>query len=608
MPPLNVESTTPSTNGNRELEVDFDKNVTALYEAISNSQWELALKTIQSRPTEARTWVVRHDNAVDSEAGTSEEGRVLWRFLPIHSACARQPPENVVAALLRAFSQGATAADDQGMYPLHYACGNQASGEVIRLLLLSNPAAAAAADPHGMLPIHYMAQWGPSGPGVVDMLLFSNRNVADAKDIDGNTPLDLAKEGDYPQRDEVINALSAIEEDVSVNVPAPSSSTTGRPTVGAGSTRSAPMAERGVFRDPEDREQPPKETTKTTTKKASAFKRSVNPMVTAATTTTAAIGDEKESKSAQKTVSKLKAEITKLQAERAFVEAELEERFESERTELQDEIDLTKSKLDQTSGEVKKLTRNLDEVNETLSSTEANLAKRDDELDDSKKACEKLKRDLKIARSANDDLKKELFERDEELRTTTSALMDTKSELNSTKNNLDGVTSDLEAAVASNTELTTENAEKDEAIKQKESTLVERNYKLFETEKTVKKLTTELEMTTSERNELKEKCGKLEEHLTILSKSLSCMLDKQERVMQAALRQEEHMKRAAAVRQRKLEELMQHEARVSQLAIEKEKVEFSDDSSVASVRDALQAQKEEIQNVAAILKSASDEE
>ncbi len=90
-----------------ELEVNYENNVTALYDAISNSQWNKALGTLQHSPLEARTWVVRYKE--DNTKG------VMWRFLPLHSACARQPPNAVISALLQAYPGGAGSCDDQGM-------------------------------------------------------------------------------------------------------------------------------------------------------------------------------------------------------------------------------------------------------------------------------------------------------------------------------------------------------------------------------------------------------------------------------------------------------------------------------------------------------------
>lgn len=184
---------TPST-----LEVDYDKNLTELYESITDQKWDRAVAVCRKDPVQAATWVVRH---------YEDDDEIMWRFLPIHSACARQPPAYVVQALLKAYPDGAKCVDDQGMYALHYACGNQASRDVIRLLLVNFPEASTLADPRGMLPIHYLACWGPSSVAVVDMLLVAHSDVVNVRDEEGNTPLDLAREGDYPEREAVMAAL-----------------------------------------------------------------------------------------------------------------------------------------------------------------------------------------------------------------------------------------------------------------------------------------------------------------------------------------------------------------------------------------------------------------
>ena len=189
------------------LEVDFDRNLTDLYRAITDQDWERAVEVCKSDPEQAKTWVVRHYEEDDDDYDEAEEGSIMWRFLPLHSACARQPPISVVAALLRAYSDGARCQDDQGMYALHYACGNQATRDVVRILLVSYPDAAKKQDPRGMLPIHYLACWGPSSVSVVDMLLVANPNVATATDSEGNTPLDLARAGEYPEKDFVVAVL-----------------------------------------------------------------------------------------------------------------------------------------------------------------------------------------------------------------------------------------------------------------------------------------------------------------------------------------------------------------------------------------------------------------
>jgi len=191
------------------LQVDIAESPTKLYEAITSSNWEEVIQLAESNPDEAKTWVVRYfEDQEGVEKGDDEkEKEIMWRILPIHSACARQPPIEVITALLKAYPEGAKCVDDQGMFALHYACGNQASKEVVRSLLMSFPDAAKMKDPRGMLAIHYLACWGPSSIAVVDMILVANSNVAYAKDEDGNTALDLAMEGEYAEKHNVIAAL-----------------------------------------------------------------------------------------------------------------------------------------------------------------------------------------------------------------------------------------------------------------------------------------------------------------------------------------------------------------------------------------------------------------
>ena len=185
------------------LEVDFDKNLTELYKAITDQSWDDAVAICKRDPIQAATWVVRHYDEEDD----AEEQEIMWRFLPIHSACARHPPASVVDALIKAYPDGPRCIDDQGMYALHYACGNQASQDVIRSLLVSCPEATKIRDPRGMLPIHYLACWGPSSVSVVDMILVAHRGVVNARDEEGKTPLDLAEESEYPEREDVMQVL-----------------------------------------------------------------------------------------------------------------------------------------------------------------------------------------------------------------------------------------------------------------------------------------------------------------------------------------------------------------------------------------------------------------
>ena len=186
-------------------EVDFDRNVTSLYDAIVKSDWDKASHACRHSPIEAKTWVVRRDT--ERRKGAGGDGDILWRFLPLHSACARRPPLKFVIDLLNAYPDAARAKDESGMYPIHYACGNRASKSVIKELVECFPRALQEADPKGMLPLHYIAQWGPSEDGVVELLMDVCAEGALALNSESMSPLDLCKEANYDDWGKVLAVM-----------------------------------------------------------------------------------------------------------------------------------------------------------------------------------------------------------------------------------------------------------------------------------------------------------------------------------------------------------------------------------------------------------------
>ncbi|GFH46572.1 hypothetical protein CTEN210_03046 [Chaetoceros tenuissimus] len=203
-----MEASIFSQNSEEVIEVDYDLNPTKLYTCICAYEWDKALRAADRNPLEAKTWVVKRDPCCDED----EDNEV--RFLPLHSACARQPPLEVVSSLLSKYSDASNIIDDNGMYPLHYACANQASAEVIELLILHNPEANMfRVQMNGYLPIHLAAQWGVHSPAVVEVLLKENKSLACAKDYDGISPLEMAVNADeYEFREDVIDILHAYYE------------------------------------------------------------------------------------------------------------------------------------------------------------------------------------------------------------------------------------------------------------------------------------------------------------------------------------------------------------------------------------------------------------
>jgi hypothetical protein len=304
-----------------DLQVDYDKNITGLYKAITESNWEKAIAACKRNPDEAKTWVVRH---YENDGGDNAEKEIMWRFLPIHSACARQPPPALITALLEAYPDGSKCVDDQGMYALHYACGNQAAREVIRLLLMSFPEAAKMKDPRGMLPIHYIACWGPSSISVVDMVLVANRDVADAKDEDGNTALALAKDGEYPERDAVVAALKRWLENGS------------------------------------------------TTKKSS-MKSSVLSPVKSSMLKSTGQDEKKDDSTSPRTVGRLRKEISDLREGKSYIDADWTKRYQVQETAYTERIRMLEAQIESMFTESKYDRYNLTELQTQLSIKESEL-------------------------------------------------------------------------------------------------------------------------------------------------------------------------------------------------------------------------------------------
>ncbi len=294
------------------LEVDYDNNVTDLYNYISNSQWQEALAAVRNNPIEARTWVVRYHE--DSDQG------MMWRFLPIHSAAARQPPEAVIQALIQAYPKGVTCCDDQGKYALHYAAGNQASAGVIRSLIHAFPTAATTSDPEGKIPIHWMAISGPFEPSAIAPLVEASKQLYNIVDDEGWTPLEYAYDSTYPYKQEMIDALK--DGDSPRKRMPISSIPTDLPHDSMGYP--SPLS---VFSNFSPRRQQG-----SSAYGSGASVRSVNTAMSRGTT--------------NKTIAKYKAQIVKLKAELAYNRASHEEKVMNQQEEHDDEIEKLDSAID----------------------------------------------------------------------------------------------------------------------------------------------------------------------------------------------------------------------------------------------------------------------
>jgi hypothetical protein len=339
------------------LEVDYDNNVTDLYRFISNLQWEEALRAIRKNPIEARTWVVRYHE--------DEDKGMMWRFLPIHSAAARQPPEAVIVALIEAYAEGVESCDDQGKYALHYAAGNQASSGVIRALLDAYPKAATISDPEGKLPLHWMAISGPFEPSAIEALVYATHRLSHIVDDEGWTPLDYVKESDYPYKQEMIAILQNrnLPKQALSRIYVPSiSSNLSSPTFGMDPQHGLGMAE--ILR-------------RSSTLSSNDVKGHT---VVSSNQSVKSINTSVTKSSANKTVARLNAQIAKMKAEAAFTEAEYEERLANQREEHEEAIKALEESINQTIEKNTRTKQDLASKEKFIAYKEGRLASCENEL------------------------------------------------------------------------------------------------------------------------------------------------------------------------------------------------------------------------------------
>jgi len=113
---------------NERQEVSY-ANVTKLFRCIEEKSWSLVLSRLKKNPLEAQTWIVLK----------GADGGLTWRRLPIHEACMRSPPSEVIDALLLAYPSSASIADNTRRLAIHHACANETAAEIFNVLLIAYP-------------------------------------------------------------------------------------------------------------------------------------------------------------------------------------------------------------------------------------------------------------------------------------------------------------------------------------------------------------------------------------------------------------------------------------------------------------------------------------
>jgi hypothetical protein len=150
------------------LECDYETQVTKLYHAIEERQWEEVLYFL-----ETGNWYSTSVFSVFAEQGDGpsvqakiwvtaldEDGNVRWCQLPLHAAVTFLAPFAVISKLIEVYPKSIRCADDQDMLPLHYAFRFGAEDDVLVHLLDKFPQAVGKKAVKDRLPLD-LAQYGP---------------------------------------------------------------------------------------------------------------------------------------------------------------------------------------------------------------------------------------------------------------------------------------------------------------------------------------------------------------------------------------------------------------------------------------------------------------
>ena len=111
----------------------------------------------------------------------------------LHKLCDKGNWDETAICLKTA--SGRANAQDKGGWgdwsPLHLACKRNPPQEIVRSLIEAAPQMIECTDMYQRYPIHHAAEWG-ANLGVIDVLCRANPQTVKAIDIDGRTPLHLS--------------------------------------------------------------------------------------------------------------------------------------------------------------------------------------------------------------------------------------------------------------------------------------------------------------------------------------------------------------------------------------------------------------------------------
>lgn len=135
-----------------------------LHTLILNKDWKSAIQLTKSHKIESTFWIV-----------TNVHG-LVWKRLPLHEACKKMAPSNVIEALLQAFPTSPGHFDNLKMLPIHYACSMPGTSlDTIAMLVSAAPNSARISDRQDYSLCQLVQAWDvekyPEKTFIIDLLV-----------------------------------------------------------------------------------------------------------------------------------------------------------------------------------------------------------------------------------------------------------------------------------------------------------------------------------------------------------------------------------------------------------------------------------------------------
>lgn len=195
----------PKTNSKKDPFSADEVADMSLCTLIEKRKWKLAISRILTDPLSAeRELKVMTRGGFMASSGMS----------PLHYACERRPPVQIVRVLIDAFPFAVlTRAMPGGCLPLHIACTWGASPDVVEALLAADHGSVKVKDELGNVALH-SACFSGADSKIVAMLLATDGKSVVARNHQGSRPIDICKRLRHDNRREVMVLLNRKKEEL----------------------------------------------------------------------------------------------------------------------------------------------------------------------------------------------------------------------------------------------------------------------------------------------------------------------------------------------------------------------------------------------------------